>query len=111
MKFDDSYKERVFEMSLPLGAEINKGDFGMMCVSALRYAQGRMTYIVGSTIDFVEKYITYLPMNSLLTMRRDINEMKGRDFGMPVDRDCWVAFKSKVDAEIKRRENSTDNRT
>jgi len=39
---------RIMKKTVPLD-----DDFGQMCISALRYALGRRTYIVGVTVDYL----------------------------------------------------------
>ena len=66
-----------------------------MLISAVRYALGRMTYIVGMTCDFVEANIDKLSKNCMKIILTDIMEeiemyhRVGKTCGMEIDERRW----------------------
>lgn len=84
-------------------------DFQQMMVSALRYALGRQSYIVGLTIEYLEWKIPLMDKKYLAIMSRDIDEeMKLSD---RLSKDSkrrwmstgirWVRLKEKIDERLK----------
>jgi hypothetical protein len=80
-----------------------------MMVSALRYALGRQSYIVGLTIEYLEWKIPLMDKKYLAIMSRDIDEeIKLSDRlskdpkrrWMSIDK-RWVRLKEKIDERLK----------
>lgn len=71
-------------------------DYEHIVVSAVRYALGRMTYIVGITVDYVMKEITdnKLSKKCLWVIRSDIEHQK--NLGMECDAKQWEKLKNKI---------------
>lgn len=77
-------------------------DFQLMLVSALRYALGRQSYIVGLTIEYLEWKIPLMDKKYLAIMSRDIGEEKRFYHGIYGDIDKrWVRLKEKIDERLK----------
>ena len=55
------------------------GDGGFIAVSAVRYALGRMTYVVEETADWVIANWDMLPLDSKNIIRRDIEKAFEKD--------------------------------
>nr|DAP99306.1 MAG TPA: hypothetical protein [Caudoviricetes sp.] len=86
-------------------------DFQQMMVSALRYALGRQSYIVGLTIEYLEWKIPLMDKKYLAIMSRDIDEEikmfdrlskdpKSRRMSIDIDK-RWVRLKEKIDERLK----------
>jgi hypothetical protein len=75
--------------------------FGMMMCSAVRYALGRMTYIVGTTCDFITPLVPYMDMSALQNINKDITEhAEMNELGMDIDREHWLNLRAKIQKEI-----------
>ena len=77
-------------------------DFQQMMVSALRYALGRQSYIVGLTIEYIEWKIPLIDKKYLAIMSRDIGEeIKLSDrLSKYIDK-RWIQLKEKIDERLK----------
>lgn len=77
-------------------------DFQQMMVSALRYALGRQSYIVGLTIEYIKWKIPLMDKKYLTIMSRDIDEeMKLSDrLSKDIDK-RWIQLKEKIDKRLK----------
>lgn len=63
-----------------------------MIVSAVRYALGRSTYIVGWTVDEVIRIWDELPTTAQTLIARDVGDALSNEWPqmMEMDRDEWV---------------------
>lgn len=78
--------------------------FGQMLNSALRYALGRMSYIVQDTSDYVRPLIPYLCIRTLYIMERDITDAEDTNgLGMLIDEETWKALREDIVKEIEKR--------
>lgn len=84
-------------------------DYEQMIISAVRYALGRLTYIVGLTVDYVLKDIEQkkLSQKCLYIMKQDITEEMSPD-KLSVDpiftADCikeWKRLLDKIEKELR----------
>ena len=75
-------------------------DYEEMIVSAVRYALGRMTYIVKSTVDYVIKDINdgKLGEKALWIIRNDIKYEK--NLGMECDKQEWERLVKRINEKI-----------
>lgn len=75
---------------------VNKSVYEQMLISAVRYALGRATYIVGTTTDEVKRVWGELSENTRMVIRRDVCEALDRgQVGMEMDDSRWrhlIAF-------------------
>ena len=86
-------------------------DFEQMLISAERYACGRMSYIVGTTVDYILSLLPHLSDWCISVMQNDMKsefEMYERapdlkNLGMDCDYRQWVRFREAIDAEMERR--------
>ena len=77
-------------------------DFQQMMVSALRYALGRQSYIVGLTIEYQEWKIPLMDKKYLAIMSRDIDEEIKLSDRLSKDMDKrWIQLKEKIDERLK----------
>ena len=79
-----------------------------MVIGAVRYAMGRMTYIVKDTCDWLVKYWPELPDSVRSVIKRDLEEEIDRDYrarsysllegpwplGWDADRDQWFRVRT-----------------
>lgn len=76
-------------------------DYEHIVVSAVRYALGRMTYIVELTVDYVLNDISEnrLSEKCLQLIKRDIEESS--DLGMDIDEKNWNKLLNKIYKELR----------
>lgn len=82
-----------------------------MLISAERYACGRMSYIVATTVDYILSLLPYLSDWCIGVMQNDMKsefEMYERapnikNLGMDCDYRQWVRFKEALNAEMEGR--------
>lgn len=67
-------------------------DHEQIMVSALRYALGRRTYIVGLTCDYIHAHMLKLSRKCKLIMINDIEEQKLFGYGDLCDERNWMAL-------------------
>jgi hypothetical protein len=82
--------------------------FGQILISAVRYALGRMTYIVDDTAKYVEGLIPQLSDNTLQLICKDITRAEElRDLGMGCDRVIWLHLREEIVKELGNRSQKT----
>lgn len=71
-------------------------DYEHIVISAVRYALGRMTYIVSMTVDYVLKDIGKgkLSKKCLYIIKKDIEN--ANDLGMECDKKDWERLLNKI---------------
>lgn len=76
-------------------------DYENIVISAVRYALGRMTYIVSLTVEYVIKDIEQdkLSNNCLFIMKKDIQSEK--HLGMEYDEKDWKKLLNKIDEVLE----------
>lgn len=81
--------------------------FGEMLNSAVRYAMGRMSYIVKDTVDYTRALIPYLDDRTLFVIERDISEQADLNaLGMKMDAEDWLSLRADIIKEQMRRKES-----
>ena len=79
-------------------------NFQEILVSAVRYALGRMTYIVGLTVDYIMPMIQNLKTKYINIMIDDITyQGEYYGYGMEMDRKDWMRLLAGLKAERDRR--------
>ena len=75
-------------------------DHEHIVISAVRYALGRMTYIVELTVNYILQEIENdkLSDGCLNVILRDIKETK--DLGMECDKDKWLKLQKRIEEVI-----------
>lgn len=75
-------------------------DYEQIVISAVRYALGRMTYIVNTTVNYVLEQIEEDKLSDycLSIIARDIKETK--NLGMDCDRKQWKELLHKIERVI-----------
>lgn len=85
-------------------------NFQEILVSAVRYALGRMTYIVGLTVDYIMPMILDLETKYINIMIDDITyQGEYYGYGMEMDRKDWMRLFAGLKAERDRRLNDGNN--
>lgn len=80
--------------------------FGLMMCSAVRYALCRMTYITGTTCDFITPLVPYLDISALQNINKDITELAELNLlGMDIDREHWLNLRTAIQHEIAFRKD------
>lgn len=81
---------------------VNNSVYEQLLISAVRYALGRATYIVGTTTDEVMRVWGELSENTRMVIRRDVSEALDRgQVGMEMDDSRWrnlIGFVDDYDA-------------
>lgn len=75
-------------------------DYEHIVISAVRYALGRMTYIVELTVNYILQQIEEdkLSDQCLAIIRNDIKSTK--DYGMECDKEQWIKLLRKIEGVI-----------
>lgn len=75
-------------------------DYEHIVISAVRYALGRMTYIVELTVNYVLEEIENdkLSDRCLDVIRKEIK--KAKDLGMDCDKEQWLKLLSRIEEVI-----------
>lgn len=75
-------------------------DYEHIVISAVRYALGRMTYIVELTVNYVLKDIedNKLSEHCLTVIKNDIENAK--DYGWECDKQQWLKLLNKIEEVI-----------
>lgn len=79
-------------------------DYEHIIISAVRYALGRMTYIVSLTVNYVLKDIeeNKLSDSCLSVIREDIEYEPARNnLGMRCDKDDWKRLLDRIEKELR----------
>lgn len=76
--------------------------FGMMLVSAVRYALGRQTYIVSDTTRYITLLVPKLDDKTISIMERDIREA-GNYGSESIDKPEWMRLLNVLQTEMNNR--------
>ena len=71
-------------------------DYEQILVSALRYAIGRQTYIVGFTVDYIIAELPKLSQYCKNIMIRDIESQEPFGYGSEFDKRDWMRLLDKL---------------
>ena len=87
---------------------LDEQDFGTVCVCALRYAMGRMTYMPSLVRDFVRPLLPRLPDKTIKVMVDDCDfQRRMNAYGDDrIDKPDWIKWEKEVKAELERRQQS-----
>lgn len=87
---------------------VSKDDFGALSICALRYCQGRMTYMPELVIGICTAHIGDFTDKDLAVMYEDCMRRAEYDiYGDPViDKPGWIRLQNAVEKEIERRKKS-----
>ena len=87
---------------------ISVEDLGALSICALRYCQGRMTYMPETVIQICTEHIREFSDKDLRVMYEDCLRREEYDiYGDPViDKPGWIRWQSAVEKEIERRKEA-----
>ena len=82
-------------------------EFGLIVISAIRYAIGRMSYMPSVVCEFTLRYLPMLDSKTIYVMIRDITETLERceGAGKLADSELWLNLKAKAEEEKARRQS------
>ena len=85
--------------------KINKEDFATLCICAIRYCQGRETYMPSLVQEIVRSHFGDIPDNDLDVMLRDCDFQRMMDLygDEQIDKPGWLKWEQDLRDEIRRR--------
>ena len=86
--------------------KISKDDFGILAICAIRYCQGRRSYMPSVVQGIVRKHLSDVKTTDINTMLRDCEDQKNNPalYGDEwIDKPGWLAFKGFIENEQERR--------
>lgn len=81
-------------------------DYEMMCISAVRYALGRRTYIVGITCRYMSDIAEELSRKCRDIMMDDIIQQQRFGYGDDCDAQDWMQLLTRLE-QIRRKEDGS----
>ena len=84
-------------------------DYETILISAIRYALGRRTYVVGITTDYVARQLPKLSDKCIKVMIEDIKNPLG-GYGDPCDEREWMCLLEQLEEEMGKRYGQADTR-
>lgn len=86
--------------------KINPGDFGTLCICAIRYCHGRQTYMPSLVREIVTQHLKELSDRDLMVMIEDCGYQERFNLygDHMIDLPGWVEWKKTLEAEQRRRE-------
>ena len=78
-------------------------DFGLIVISAIRYAIGRMTYMPSIVCEFTLRYLPMLNSKTIDIIIRDITEKQEYFQDKLADQELWQNLRTKAEEEKARR--------
>lgn len=90
--------------------KIDKELFGTLAICAIRYCQGRMTYIPDLVRRIVRPHLREISDKDLSVMINDCDfQRKTNSYGdETIDKPGWLKWEEELKAERKRRKNGKD---
>ena len=87
-----------------MSIKISEGRFGILAICALRYCQGRRTYMPSLVQQIVGSHLSELRDEDINVMVKDCREQRRMDlYGDSCDKVDWLKWEEKVVAESRRR--------
>lgn len=87
--------------------KLDEEKFGALAISALRYCQGRQTYMVSTVIGIVTAFLEKVTDKDLRVMLDDCKFQKRNNLygDSVIDKPYWLRFEQALLNERKRRES------
>jgi len=84
---------------------VSKEDFGALCICAIRYCQGRRTYMPSLVQGIVREHFDHIPDNDLGVMLNDCESQRTMDLygDKQIDKPNWLRWEQDLKDEIERR--------
>lgn len=91
--------------------KLNKEDFGTLAICAIRYCQGRQTYMPDLVRGIVREYMTEVEDRYLDVMINDceFQEQMNLYGDEKIDKPDWLKWREELLAERKRRNDERNN--
>lgn len=88
--------------------EISQEDFGTLCICAIRYCQGRKTYMPSLVQDICRSHLQDISDKDLYVMIEDCKFQKDMNLygDERIDKPDWLKWHETLWAEQKRREGA-----
>ncbi len=85
--------------------KLDEEKFGALAISALRYCQGRQTYMVHTIIDIVTAFLQKVTDKDLRVMIEDCQYQKRNNLygDSTIDKPRWIRFEQDLIEERNRR--------
>ena len=89
--------------------KISKEDFATLCICAIRYCQGRRTYMPSLVQGIVREHFDHIPDNDLGVMLNDCESQRTMDLygDETIDKPNWLRWEQDLKDEIERRKDET----
>lgn len=87
--------------------KISKEDFATLCICAIRYCQGRRTYMPSLVQGIVREHFDHIPDNDLGVMLSDCESQRTMDLygDEQIDKPGWLRWEQDLKNEIERRKD------
>lgn len=87
--------------------ELGLDDFGTLCICALRYCQGRQTYMPGLVRSIVRPLLPRFSDKDIAVMLDDCEYQRRFDLygSETIDKPGWLEWKNVLEQEKERRES------
>ena len=91
--------------------KLNEEDFGTLAICAIRYCQGRQTYMPDLVRGIVREYMTEVEDRDLDVMINDCEFQKRMNLygDEKIDKPDWLKWRDELLAERKRRNDECNN--
>ena len=85
--------------------KMNKEDFATLCICAIRYCQGRETYMPSLVQRIVKEQIKLIPDNELTIMIQDCDYQRRYDLygDVSIDKPGWLEWEQFLKDEKEKR--------
>lgn len=85
--------------------KISKEDFATLCICAIRYCQGRKTYMPSLVQGIVREHFDHIPDNDLGVMLNDCESQRTMELygDEQIDKPGWLRWEQDLKDEIRRR--------
>lgn len=92
--------------------EISQEDFGILCICAIRYCQGRQTYMPSLVQSICKAHLKELSFNDLNVMIEDCRFQKKMNLygDERIDKPDWLKWEEALFAEVERRNKKWEKR-
>ena len=89
--------------------KLSQGDFGTLCICAIRYAQGRRTYMPKLVQGIIREHFEELSDSVISVMIDDCDFQESMNlYGDPdIDKPNWIKWREDLLKEQERRNNDT----
>ena len=85
--------------------KMNQDDFGTLCICAIRYCQGRRTYMPSLVQDIIRPHLSELDDKTIWVMVQDCEFQERFDLygDERIDKPRWLEWRKTVETEQEKR--------